>query len=168
MGRIPAEGHLVMHEPCQPAALKGVGQHPTQPEIPVTHGLFDPRDHAVRLALGLDLGVGVPAKLQVDPVDVVGLLVQKHRLAGVEIRIEPEPALGRKIVRISMSAIRKRSSKSSPSKSRPIIVRMSLRAPSKATSYPPQACKGHPAYRPSGSHDRTVTGPRPCSSSASR
>ena len=35
-------------------------------------------------------------ELQVDPPDVVGLLVQQRGAAGMERRIEPEPALGRK------------------------------------------------------------------------
>ena len=61
-------------------------------------------------------GVGVPAELQVDAPDVVGLLVQQRRLAGVERRVEPEPALGGKSAVILTSAIRNRSSNASPSK----------------------------------------------------
>ena len=38
-------------------------------------------------------------KLQIDPPDIVGLLVQQRRAPGMERRIEPEPALGRKLRR---------------------------------------------------------------------
>ena len=52
----------------------------------------DARHHALGLLLGF--GVGVPAELEVDAPDVVGLAVHQHTLAGVERRVEPEPALG--------------------------------------------------------------------------
>ena len=56
------------------------------------HGLYTRRD-----ALGalLDLGVGVPAELEVDAPNIVRLPVQQHALARMKRRIEPEPALGR-------------------------------------------------------------------------
>ena len=58
------------------------------------------RLHARDDALGLLLlvRVGVPAELEVDAPDVVGLPVQQHALARVERRVEPEPALGRHVV----------------------------------------------------------------------
>ena len=48
----------------------------------------------------LGLGVGVPAELEVDAPHAVGLLVQQHALVRVERRVEPEPALGRKVRRV--------------------------------------------------------------------
>jgi hypothetical protein len=61
--------------------------------------------------------VDVPAELEIDPPDIVGLLVQKRRLAAVERRVEPEPAFGRKFASITTSAIRKLSSNTRPTKS---------------------------------------------------
>ena len=44
-------------------------------------------------------GVGIGVKLQIDAPDIVGLLVQQRGSSRVERRIEPEPALGRKLRR---------------------------------------------------------------------
>ena len=78
----------------QPPALEGVDADPLELERPVlAEHRLQPRADALGLAL-LDR-VGVPAELQVDAPDVVGLLVQQGGLAGVERRVEPEPALGR-------------------------------------------------------------------------
>ena len=41
--------------------------------------------------------VDVPAKLEIDAPYAVRLLVQQGRLAAVEGRVEPEPALGREV-----------------------------------------------------------------------
>ena len=49
------------------------------------------------LGLPLLVRIGVPAELEVDAPDVVGLAVQQRRLVRMERRIEPEPALGREI-----------------------------------------------------------------------
>jgi toxin HigB-1 len=57
--------------------------------------LLDARADAFGPPLGVR--VGVRAELQVDAPDVVGLLVQQRRLARMERRREPEPALGREI-----------------------------------------------------------------------
>ena len=54
-----------------------------------------PRDDALRLFLRLR--IGVPAELEVDAPDVVGLAMQQRRLVAMKRRIEPEPALGRKV-----------------------------------------------------------------------
>ena len=54
----------------------------------------DARPHVFRQLF--DRGIGMPAELQVDPPDVVRLLVQQRGASGMEWRIEPEPALGRK------------------------------------------------------------------------
>ncbi len=56
------------------------------------HGT-DARDDALGTPVGF--GIGVPAELEVDAPDVVGLTMQEHRLVGMEGRVEPEPALGR-------------------------------------------------------------------------
>src|SRR5213075_1836043 len=52
------------------------------------------------LGPALELGVGLPAELEVDAPDTVGLLVQQHALARMKRRVEPEAALGRKIHRV--------------------------------------------------------------------
>ena len=70
------------------------------------------RAHARDDLLGLALlgRIGVPAELEVDAPDAVGLPVQQHALARMEGRVEPEPALGRAArPSIVTSAIRKRS-----------------------------------------------------------
>ena len=79
-----------MHETAQAAALEGVDRCPIQREILVPDHLFDARNDA--LGLFFDLGIGVPAQLQVNPVDVVRLLVQQRRLAIVKAGLKPEPA----------------------------------------------------------------------------
>ncbi len=38
--------------------------------------------------------IGIPAELEIDSPDIVGLPVQQHALVAMERRIEPEPALG--------------------------------------------------------------------------
>ncbi len=40
--------------------------------------------------------IGVPAELEVDPPDIVGLAMQQRRLVAVKRWVEPETALGRK------------------------------------------------------------------------
>ena len=57
--------------------------------------LQSPRQDLLRLPLLVR--VGIPAELEVDAPDVVGLPVQQHRLVRVERRVEPEPALGREV-----------------------------------------------------------------------
>ncbi len=47
--------------------------------------------------LFLAIRVGIPPELEVDAPDVVRLPVQQRRLPGMKRRIEPEPALGRKV-----------------------------------------------------------------------
>ena len=56
--------------------------------------------HAGADILGLQFlgAVNVPPQLEIDPPDIVGLLVEKRRRAAVfEGRLEPEPAFGREI-----------------------------------------------------------------------
>ena len=76
MGGIADKQHRPMHETAQAAALEGVDRCPIQREILVPDDLFDARNDA--LGLFFDLGIGVPAQLQVNPVDVVRLLVQQR------------------------------------------------------------------------------------------
>ena len=95
MGRITDKDHPVMDEAVDAAAIEGVDRYPVQLEGPSANDLFDPRDHVFRLFLLLRVGVG--AQLQIDAVDIVRLLVKQRRLAGMEGRREPEPALGRKV-----------------------------------------------------------------------
>ena len=92
--RIAHKQHAVVVEPAHAAALEGVDADPFQLKLALVaqHGL-DAGDDVFGLFLGL--GVGIPAQLKVDAPDVVGLLVQQHRLVAVEGRVKPEPALGR-------------------------------------------------------------------------
>ena len=53
--------------------------------------------------------ISIPAELEVDAPDTVGLLVQQHGLIWMKGRIEPEPTLGGKFAAIFTSAIKKRS-----------------------------------------------------------
>ena len=75
MRAVPGKDHPSLYEPAQAVALEGVDRHPVQSEIIMPHHPGDAGDHAVRLAFMV--GVSVPAKLQVDAIDVVGLLVQQ-------------------------------------------------------------------------------------------
>ena len=95
---VAGEDHRAVDEALQAPALEGVDADPLELERPV---LAEHRLQARADALGLALldRVGVPAELEVDAPDVVGLLVQQGRLAGVERRVEPEPALGRVVGR---------------------------------------------------------------------
>ncbi|GAB1458460.1 hypothetical protein MASR2M50_02340 [Thauera sp.] len=82
-----------MVEAVHAAALEGVHADPLELELAlIADHRLDARDHV--LGLLLLLRVGLPAELEVDAEDVVGLAVQQHRLVGVEGRVEPEPALG--------------------------------------------------------------------------
>jgi hypothetical protein len=82
-----------MAEALHAPALEGVDADPLQLELALrAEHRADARDHLLRLLLFL--GVGVPAELEVDAPDVVGLAVQQHALPRVERRVEPEPALG--------------------------------------------------------------------------
>ena len=94
--RITHEQQAAVAEVRHAPALEGVDAGPLKFKLAVVaeHGL-DARQDV--LGLLLFLRVGIPAELKVDAPDIVGLLVQQHRLVGVEGRIEPEPALGREI-----------------------------------------------------------------------
>ncbi len=93
MGAVAREQHAAVAERRHAQAGEGVDADPFQLELGV---LAEQRLHARDDALGLALGhrVGVPAELEVDAPDPVGLAVQQHGLVRVEGRVEPEPALG--------------------------------------------------------------------------
>ncbi|KAF1854017.1 hypothetical protein Lal_00005231 [Lupinus albus] len=96
MGAVAGEQDAAMAEPLQPAALEGVDRHPFQLErrVGAQHRL-NARDDPLRLLLLLR--VGIPAQLEIQAPDIVGLHVQQGRLLAVEGRVEPEPALRREI-----------------------------------------------------------------------
>ncbi|EGX99581.1 hypothetical protein AZA_38742 [Nitrospirillum viridazoti Y2] len=95
MGAVAGEDHPPVPEARQPPALEGVDGGPDQAEGTLTHHGADPGNDALRPHFLRRIGVGT--QLQVDAVDVVGLLVQQGGLAAVEGRFEPEPALRREI-----------------------------------------------------------------------
>ena len=95
MRAVADEDHTVVDEALQAPALEGIDRHPVELEIGAAEHALDARPDVFRLPL--DLGIGIPAELQVDAVNVVGLLVQQRRLAGVEGRLEPEAALRREV-----------------------------------------------------------------------
>ena len=94
MRGIAGKDHAAMDEAIHAAALEFVERDPFEIELVVAEHARDPRPHILRLLL--DRGIGIAAELQIDAPDVVGLLVQQRRAPGMERRIEPEPALGRK------------------------------------------------------------------------
>src|SRR3546814_2596870 len=95
MGAVADEEHRAMPEPLHPPAAEGIDAHPIQLELHRwAEHLPQPRQHALRPAF--DVGIGIGRELEVDAEDVVRLTVQQHRPAGVERRIEPEPALARR------------------------------------------------------------------------
>ena len=89
---VTREDHASMDEALEPSALEAVDRNPIHLEGPLADHRLDARDDPLRLAL--HFRIGIRSELQVDPVDVVGLLVQECRLAIVEGWLEPEPALG--------------------------------------------------------------------------
>ena len=93
MRGIAGEDHAAMDEPVHAPALELVERDPFELELVVAEHARDPRPHILRLLF--DRGIGIAAELQIDAPDIVGLLVQQRRAAGVKRRIEPEPALGR-------------------------------------------------------------------------
>src|SRR5437868_11781960 len=94
MRAVACKNHAVMNEASHATALEGVDAVPLRRE---PHTLAQ---HAADQ--GFDIlrsdacaAIDVPAELKVEPPDIVGLLVKQRRLARIEGRIEPEPALGR-------------------------------------------------------------------------
>ena len=97
MRGIAGEHHPAVHEPLHPAALELVQRDPLEIELVMAEHTRDPRPYMVRALL--DRRVGKGTQLQVDAPDIVRLLVQQRRAAGVKRRIEPKPALGREFRR---------------------------------------------------------------------
>ncbi len=93
---VAGEQHIAMAEAVHAQAGKRIDADPFQGELRIRP---QQRLHARHHALGRFLGdrIGVPAELEVDAPDIVGLAMQQHGLVRVERRIEPEPALGREI-----------------------------------------------------------------------
>ena len=94
MRGVAGKDHAAVEKSIHPPALEFVERDPFEIELVVAEHTCDPRPHILRTLL--DHGVGVRMKLQVDAPDIVRLLVQQRRPPGMERRIEPEPALGRK------------------------------------------------------------------------
>ena len=86
--------------------------------------------HSFRAALEIDIRAGTD--LPIDAPDAVRLGMDQHGRAGMGGVVEEETRLGRK-VEARTSAIRKRSSKERPGKSRASSLRRVLRAPSQAS-----------------------------------
>ena len=95
MRRIAGEQHAAVVEAFHAAAGEAVDADPFVVELALAQHGFQPRRDAVELLLRLGIGIG--AELEIDAEHLVGLAMQQHRLAAMEGRIEPEPALGRKL-----------------------------------------------------------------------
>ena len=94
MRGIAGKDHPAMDELVHPPALEFVQRDPFEIELVMAEHARDPRPHVLRQLF--DRRIGKTIELQIDPPDVVGLLVQQRGASGMEWRIEPEPALGRK------------------------------------------------------------------------
>ena len=95
MRRIPDKDHPVMDKAVDSPAVEAVDRYPVQLEGASIHNLFDTRDDIFRLLFLFRVSIG--PQLQVNPVDIVRLLVQQCGLPGMECRGKPEPAFRRKI-----------------------------------------------------------------------
>ena len=93
--RIAQEYDSAMQKPLHASAMERVYRDPFDIEARRSDDLLDPWRDALRTAFLFRVGIG--SKLQIDPIDVVGLLVEKRRLAVVKGRFEPEAALRRKV-----------------------------------------------------------------------
>src|SRR4029077_7567752 len=92
MRSVAGEDHAAVDELVHPPALEFVERYPFEIELVMAEHARDPRPHIFGPLF--DRGVCVRMELQIDPPDVVGLLVQQRRSPGMERRIEPEPAFG--------------------------------------------------------------------------
>src|SRR3974390_3013922 len=92
MRGIAGKDHAAVDETIHAPALEFVQRNPFELELVVAEHARNPRPYILRLLL--DGWIGITIELQVDPPDIVGLLVQERRAPGMERRIEPEPALG--------------------------------------------------------------------------
>jgi hypothetical protein len=116
--RIAHEQHAAVVELVHAPALEGVDADPFQLEFAVIaqHGL-DARDDV--LGLLLLLRVGIPAELEVDAPDVVGLRCSSTDWLGWKGGSNQNQRSAGKSAFITTSAIRKRSMKILPSMSSP-------------------------------------------------
>jgi hypothetical protein len=78
MRAVAHEDHATMHEALQHHAAEAIDREPVHPERLVPHDGANARQDAVLGDLGI--GIGIRVELQVDAVDVVGLLVQERGL----------------------------------------------------------------------------------------
>ena len=90
-------------------ALEGIDRRPDELVVDFAEHGSDARADPVRFEF--PFAVDVPAELEIDAPDVVGLLMQKRQIAGLEIWLEPEPPLDPEVRGNRTSAIRKLSSK---------------------------------------------------------
>ena len=100
MRRVAGEQHAAMAESLHALAGKGVDAGPDDLELhrcgtDAVEQRAHPRNDA--LGLALYLRIRVPAELEVDAPDAVGLLVQERALARMERRVEPEAAFAREV-----------------------------------------------------------------------
>src|SRR3569833_4311040 len=93
MGRFAGEHYPAMDEMLHAPALKPIERDPFEFELVMTQLACDARTHV--LGLFLDRRVRIAVELEVDAPDVIWLFVEQRRAAGMERRIEPEPAFGR-------------------------------------------------------------------------
>src|SRR5439155_9477122 len=99
MRGVAGENHAAMAKVLHALAGEGVDAGPDNLEARVAG--TDAREHCANarhdvLGLALELGVGVPAELEVHSPNAVGLLVQQRALPRMERRVEPEAALAGK------------------------------------------------------------------------
>src|SRR5262249_41654823 len=96
MRAVAHEQHTPMPKLVEALTAESVNTHPFKLELGILpEQSLHTRDDILRPPFGFR--VGIPTQLEIDAPDIVRLLMQQHRLLGVEFRIEPEPALGRKI-----------------------------------------------------------------------
>jgi hypothetical protein len=85
-----------MQKMLEAAALKDIDARPHQFETrTIAEHLFKPRDDALQFSF-FD-GIGIDAELEVEAENAVRLPVHQCRVAGVEGRVKPEPALVSKL-----------------------------------------------------------------------
>src|SRR6266480_3351730 len=97
MRRIAGEDHAIMDEFLHAAALELVERDPLEFEFLMPEHARDAWPHI--LWQPLKGGIRITIELQIDPPDIIRLFVQQRRTPGMKRRIEPEPALGRKLRR---------------------------------------------------------------------
>src|SRR3954462_8252577 len=97
MGRIAREHHTAVGELIHATALEFVKRYPLELELFMAEHPRDPRPHILRPLFDYRVSIGM--ELEIDPPDIVRLLVQQRGAPGMERWVEPEPTLGRKFRR---------------------------------------------------------------------